>query len=130
MDKLNCMNQSAREYFAKKWLAIFPFSIVAIVLMGVYYVIGSVYMLFDYVFLELDAIINGKIDSVPEKVLVVRNLLAFFLVFVFYLVRVMLGLVLAIIYFLAIIFAIVGSAFTFRKNPFAFHALVNPDEKQ
>ena len=102
----------------------------AIALMAGYYVVGSVYMLFDYVFLELDAIINGKIDSVPEKVLVVRNLLAFPLVLVFYLVRVMLGLVLAILYFLTIVFAIVGSAFTFRSNPFAFHMLVDPDEKK
>lgn len=127
MDKINTMNEKAREFFQSKWFIVFPFSIVAIAVMAVYYVVGSVYMLFDYVFLELDAIINGKIDSVPEKVLVARNVLTFFLVFVFYLVRVMLGLVLAILYFLTVIFEIVGSAFTFLTNPFAFHELVTPN---
>ena len=77
--------------------------------------------MFDYLFLELAAIVNGKIDQVLEKVLVVRNLLAFFLAFSFYLTRCMVGFVLAVIYFLTDMFAIVSSAFKFKANPFAFH---------
>ena len=124
MENINCMTDMAKGYFRTKWWVLFPFSLVSIALMGVFYIVGSVYMLFDYLFLELDSIVNGKIDSVPEKVLVVRNLLVFFLVFSFYLVRAMLGLVLAVLYFLAAIFGITGSAFTFRTNPFSFHKLV------
>ena len=124
MEKLYLMNEFIKKTVrTKNWFILFPFAIVAVVLWLVYYILISVYLLFDLLVVESKRIL--KKDSLDESNLVhaVKHLLGFFFVVYFNLISVCLSLVLAILYFLSSIFIFVSSVGKIRNNPYGFHTL-------
>ena len=124
MEKLYLMNEFIKKTVGtKNWFILFPFAIVAVVLWLVYYILISVYLLFDLLVVESKRIL--KKDSLDESNLVhaVKHLLGFFFVVYFNLISVCLSLVLAILYFLSSIFIFVSSVGKIRNNPYGFHTL-------
>ena len=124
MEKLNLMNQFIKKTVkTEKWFILFPFALVAAVLWLAYYIIISVYMLFDLLVVETKRILRKDSDDESNLVHAVKHLLGFVFVVYFNLISVCLTLVLAVLYFLSSIFIFVSSLGKVRINPYGFHTI-------
>lgn len=124
MEKLYLMNEFIKKTVrTKNWFILFPFAIVAVVLCLVYYILISVYLLFDLLVVESKRILKKDSEDESNLVHAVKHLLGFFFVVYFNLISVCLSLVLAILYFLSSVFIFVSSVGKVRINPYGFHTL-------
>ena len=124
MEKLNLMNEFIKKTVrTKNWFILFPFAIVVWVLCLVYYILISVYLLFDLFVVESKRILKKDSEDESSLVHAVKHLLGFFFVVYFNLISVCLSLALAIIYFLSSVFIFVSSVGNVRINPYGFHTL-------
>ena len=64
MKRLELINNLVKETLkTNNWFLIFPFAIIAIVLTGVYYVLISLYLLFDLIKLEIKSPLNKENEN-------------------------------------------------------------------
>jgi len=126
------MNNFCKDFFKKDtWYFVAPFSLVAVVLIGVYYILTPVFMLFDLAVRMIDDLLDGNYDNVGGSVLVVRNIVGFIFIIPFYAVMVVLTIVLGLLYFLIYCFAFIGCCFKTNGDMFAFHNyFVSQKEKE
>ena len=124
MEKLNLMNDFIRKTIKTKiWFLVFPFAIVVTVLWLAYYIVTSVYLLFDLLVVESKRILRKDSNDESNLVHAIKHLIGFFFVVCFNLISVCLSLVLAVLYFLAAIFIFVSSIGKVRINPYSFHTI-------
>ena len=124
MEKLNLMNDFIRKTIKTKlWFLIFPFAIVVTVLWLAYYIVTSVYLLFDLLVVESKRILRKDSNDESNLVHAIKHLIGFFFVVYFNLISVFLSLVLAVLYFLAVIFVFVSSIGKVRISPYGFHTI-------
>lgn len=122
MVAIDCMKALAKDFFSKKtWWCIFPFSLLAILGMGLYFFLVPLYMIFDLGVRIIDDILCGHYDNTSGATLAVRNLIGFIFILPFYGLTVFGLLFLAFIYFLVFIFAFIGGVFRKSGKMFAFH---------
>lgn len=124
MEKLYLMNDFIKKTVKTKyWFILFPFAIVAAVLWLVYYIVMSVYLLFDLLVVETKRVLRKDFEDESNFVHAVKHLLGFIFVVYFNLISVCLSLVLAILYFLSSIFIFVSSVGKVKNNPYGFHTI-------
>ena len=124
MEKLNLMNDFIRKTIkTKNWFLVFPFAIVVAVLWLAYYIVTSVYLLFDLLVVESKRILRKDSNDESNLVHAIKHLIGFFYVVYFNLISVCLSLVLAVLYFLAAISIFVSSIGKVRINPYGFHTI-------
>ena len=125
MSKIKQMHAFFKELFHHKfWFMMFillPFTIVGFVLAGAYYVLGSVYMLFDLIKVELDSLLEKKHEDESTAVQVVKHIFGFPAVVASKCLSIIFIILLAVLYCLVTIMFFVGSIGFFRRSPFAFH---------
>ena len=125
MNKITQMNNYIKDLFTtKKWYMMFIlalFSFVGFLLVGVYYIIATVFMIFDTVKVEFDSLLEKKNNDESAAVQVVKHIFAFPAVVLVKAISVVFVVVLAILYLLIVILHFVGSVGFCRSNPFALH---------
>lgn len=124
MEKMYLMNEFIKKTVkTKNWFILFPFAIVASVLWLVYYIVMSVYLLFDLLVVETKRVLRKDSEDESNLVHAVKHFLGFFFVVYFNLISVFLSLVLAILYFLSTIFIFISSVGKVKNNPYGFHTI-------
>ena len=126
MEKINLINNICKKIFnTKYWFALFPFAIVSLFLLLVYYILASIYLLFDIIKLELKFILLKDSDNESNGVQIVKYLFGFFYVVYFNLITVIIAIPLGIIYYLIAIMIFVSSLGRVKTSPFGFHTIAN-----
>ena len=124
MKYINCLAELLRKSLRQKrtWI-IFPFTIVAIVLSAVYFVFSAVYMLVDLIVIELKKELTSNNDNVGVLAMAFKYLIAYSIYIYFYLVKTVMLVPMAIVYFVINIFLFISSVGGVKECPFAFHSL-------
>lgn len=121
MKKLESMNKLFMEIFKSyNNFIVFPFAIVGIVSIIVFYVFFPFYMLSDLLVKELNSIIQEDKEKDSSGVQIVKNLIGFGIVVLFNFYRALMSIVLAIGYFMTSISFMVSSLGKVKSNPFEF----------
>ena len=124
MKRLELINNLVKETLkTNNWFLIFPFAIIAIVLTGVYYVLISLYLLFDLIKLEIKSPLNKENENEPNGVQIVKYIFGFGLVIYFNLITAIFSIVLGIIYFIIVVSLFISSIGKVKTTPFGFHTI-------
>ena len=125
MSKIKLMHGFFKDLFHNKfWFMMFIlplFTLLGFILSGAYYILGSVYMLFDLVKVELDSLLEKKHEDESTAVQVVKHIFGFPAVVLSKGLSIIFIILLAVVYCLVTIMFFLGSIGFLRKSPFAFH---------
>ena len=124
MKKLHLMNDLVKKTIhTKLWFILFPFTIVAAVLVLAYYITCSLYLLFDLLTVETKEILKKDSEDECNGVQVVKHLMGFFFVVCFNFITIGFSLTLGVLYYFTVCFNFVGSLGRVKVTPFGFHTL-------
>lgn len=125
MEKIKLMHTFFKDLFKNKfwWILIilFPFSLVGFVLAAAYYIIASIFMIFDLIKLEVESLLIKKTNDESVGVQIVKHIFGFPVVISTKMFCIIFIVLMSILYFLTDIMFFIASAGTFRKTPFGFH---------
>ncbi len=121
MEKIKKTNELLENVFSSgKNFVIFPFSLIGLVFIGLFYLFSPFYMLAELFVRELNSILKADSENDSNGAQIVKNLIGFGLVVAFNFLRAVLLLPLATGYFIASISFVISSIGRFRVNPFGF----------
>ena len=124
MDYINSLVELLRKSLSQKrtWI-IFPFTIFAVVLSAIYFVFSAVYMLIDLLVIEMRKELSSNNENVGGLAMAFKYLITYSIYSYFYLVKTVILVPMAIIYFLINIFLFISSVGEVKECPFKFHTL-------
>jgi hypothetical protein len=121
MEKIKKTNELLENVFSSgKNFVIFPFSLIGLVFIGLFYLFSPFYMLAELFVRELNSILKADSENDSNGAQIVKNLIGFGLVVAFNFLRAVLLLPLATGYFIASISFVISSIGRLRVNPFKF----------
>ena len=101
MDKILCFTAYMKRVFhTKGWWYIVPFAGIGLILMVVYYIYTPIYMLLDYLHIEMKKIVYKDNENLSWSAQFIKFFFAFMFYIVFAITVVFGSVPLAIIYFL------------------------------
>ena len=118
MEKIEKMNSLLKEIFNNKHsFLLFPFAICGLVFVMLFYIVASVYELFDIFIKDLQSVFYN-IEKDNNHTQTVKTLLGFWFVVIFNLVKSCVAMPLTIFYFFTSIFFYVSSIGKLKTNPY------------
>ena len=122
MKKIELMNDLVNRILSKKgWFVFLPFSIVVLVLIGCYYIVASLYMLFDIFVVEIQNLFNKNQSNESNGAQTVKYLIGFIYLLFFKLVTTAILIAMGVLYFLITVFLYISSLGQIKEFPYAFH---------
>ena len=124
MEKIRSFTNYLRYAFSVTgWWYVLPFTLVGLVLSGVFYIYSPIYMMMDLIRYDIKKILYNDNEGLSGGAQFVKFLVGFLYYMIFAITVVFAALPLAIFYFLAFCCFFVSSLGKVRGNPFVYHTL-------